>query len=199
MKTFYTVVTAILALLASSMPAMAQGVGTTNKTTDNSDFSLGTGLLCGAMNSQVMVGAYLDAAIGEARIDLNIAEEITSTPSLNFVDNLPNPEPSFKRISLTYGREIFSGLALVVLAAGPEYTWGIVDGKYLYSDKTSAFTGLGTDHYESSHFTRVGLALDANVDVPVSRHFAFGLRSSLTIDNAETYGLFGMTFGYVFH
>jgi|GEM_PF-3653561 len=202
MKTCYTVVIAILALFATSMPAMAQGMGTTqetNKTANHSDFSLGTGLIFGAMNSQVMYGAYLDAAIGNSRIDLNIGKEITTTPNIYLVTSLPNPEPSFKKISLSYGREIFSGIASVMLAAGPEYTWGLGDGKYLYSEKPGVSGDLGNDYYESNPFSRLGLSLDANVDVPVSRHITFGLRSSLTIDKVESYGLFGVSVGYVFH
>jgi hypothetical protein len=145
----------------------------------------------------VMVGAYLGAAVGKSRIDFNFGEEITTNPSIDWVTNLPNPEPSFKRVSLTYGREIVDGLAAVVVAAGPEYSWGIADGKHLYSDQPVLNGGLGTDYYEANPFSRWGLSIDANVEVPVSHYVAFGLRSSLTIDHAESYGLFGITFGFL--
>ncbi len=156
MKTFYTVVIALLTLLAVSMSAMAQGIRKPSGSSTDPNFSLGAGLIFGGMHSEVMSGAYLDAAIGKSRIDLNFEEEITSNPSTNYVNSLPDPVPIFKRISLVYGREIVHGLASVRLAAGPEYTWGTADGKYLYSDKTSAIAGLSTDYYESNPFSRMG-------------------------------------------
>lgn len=199
MKNSFAAAITLLSLLSTSSNAVAQDADTLRANgAIHSDLSLRAGLIAGAINSQVMAGAYLATTIGKSRIDLNIGEEITTTPSLNFVDNLPDPVPSFKRISLSYGREIFSGIASVVLAAGPEYAWGIADGKYLHTAKSPNGIGFGTDYYETNPFSRLGLSLDANVDIPISRHFAFGLRSSLTIDGVETYGLLGMTFGYVF-
>lgn len=171
------------------VPALAE--------TPQSNFSLGVGLDFGGMHSQGMAGAYLDATFGTSRIDADISEESSGGSYSYFETDVPTPY--LNRVALTYGRTVFDKGISISLAAGPVYTFGVRNGKYLYSTTTDPFLGIPwTSYFESIPINELGLTAGAMLDLPLGRHFDLGFRTSLTVDRAESYGLFAMTIGYVF-
>jgi len=210
MKTFYTVVIAILALLATSMPAMAQGVDSLSTTKPSEDsghsgFSLNAALLDGVMHSEYVYGGYLYASIGKSGIGLDVLMNLfSSTDGAPFRTELPLPY--LNRVSLMFEREVYGlgnkvGTIMLSFAAGPAYTFGIARGQYLSS--VNEGTGpvammYGSDYYQSVPISRLGLSLGADID-EVFGPMLMGFRLSLTIDKVESYGYFGTKFGYIFN